>query len=508
MRTSIVSSLAKARAVHKEAQRVAWSGARMALRSPLSAFRSLLQDPSFDSIDSQRRLGDILGELLMEGLDELGPVYGKALQTLSTRLDSDWRQWAETFGLERVYSDWPAMDFKTVQRQLDSELPTWREHVRVDVIPLGVASMAQVHRVEHLVTGQAWAMKILKPHAVERLAQTTEAIDALIDVGRKVSFSTSQQRLLRGLEELVAALREELSLDKERLSLEAAAARLAKKTNFVKIPKVWPEMCTRRVLTMELFSGTSLADVVAGRSSLTTKQKRSLARKMLGELLVQVFELGLFHADPHAGNMILLDDGSVGLFDWGLVGELTERDRRHVSALIKGVLAKDTEKVVQVLYEMALDAGKQPDKERIRSELDDVVDEVKKRAKPQDVSEPHVVSKSQDARKLQTDAGAKMKAKQARAATGKGAEAKTSLPTLFAPCLEAMEKLDIPIPAGMLLMIKSLLTIEGLAKGVDPDVSMARVAAPVLLRVAKPNWSEWYAVAKSLPSMVRLAKSS
>jgi len=83
--------------------------------------------------------------------------------------------------------------------------------------------------------------------------------------------------------------------------------------------------------------------------SKTVRQK--LARAMLSELLVQVFELGLFHADPHAGNLILLEDGSVGLYDWGLAGELLDSDRRHIAALLKAVIALDLEQLIDALVE-------------------------------------------------------------------------------------------------------------------------------------------------------------
>ena len=73
---------------------------------------------------------------------------------------------------------------------------------------------------------------------------------------------------------------------------------------------------------MEKFDGPSLANIVNGKVELSSSEKRILARKVLKELLIQVFELGLFHGDPHAGNLILPEDGSVGLFDWGLAGEL------------------------------------------------------------------------------------------------------------------------------------------------------------------------------------------
>jgi ubiquinone biosynthesis protein len=180
---------------------------------------------------------------------------------------------------------------------------------------------------------------------------------------------------------------------------------------------------------------------------------------------VQVFELGLFHADPHAGNLMLTESGSVGLYDWGLSGELMEADRRHIAAILKAVIALDLEQLVDALIVMGEEVGKVVEREAVKKELKAVIALIKKgREKP---------------------------------------DQKPSLQALFEACLKGAERLGIPVPDGLLMMAKSLITIEGLARGIDPKVSLGRIATPVLLRAARPGITDLFAMGKSLPRIAR-----
>jgi ubiquinone biosynthesis protein len=181
---------------------------------------------------------------------------------------------------------------------------------------------------------------------------------------------------------------------------------------------------------------------------------------------VQIFEWGLFHADPHAGNLMLLDDGTVGLYDWGLAGELLDSDRKFIAGILKAVMATDIERLIDVLAEMGRSSnGRHINREKIRQELHKLI---------------QLVTSAQ--------------------ATGSDMP---SINVLVDGALEAADKLGIPMPAGLILMAKSLVTIEGLARGIDQDVPFARVAGPVLFRAADPGLSDVVALAKQLPGLLR-----
>jgi ubiquinone biosynthesis protein len=358
------------------------------------------------------------------------------------------------------------MPFAEVEEILDREVPRWRKDLRVSRYPLGVASLAQVHAADD-AEGRQWVIKIVKPRAQKRLLQTVEAMEAAAAAVEPFAVTLVAKRSLRELRELCLGFRRELSLDLERETIERVAEKLkARRQRALLIPEVNAPFCTANVLTVERFQGVSLSDVVSGKVEVSAALRQKLAKSMLSELLVQVFELGLFHADPHAGNLILMESGSVGLFDWGLAGELSEGDRRHIAAILRSVIGLDLDQLVDALIVMGSEAGRQLTPEEVRKELKVVTNLIKKgREDP---------------------------------------TRKPSLQQLFEACLRSAGKLGIEVPEGLLLMVKSLITIEGLAKGIDPAISMARIATPVLLKAAKPGFREIIAMGRRLPQVAKL----
>jgi ubiquinone biosynthesis protein len=432
---------------------------------PLKWTKSFLKDPQIDGPLSESRILDLFGENALQLFNDLGPIYGKAGQTILTRLSGPMHDVAEALRLTRLYKDWPPIPFSEIEIILDREIPEWRQKLKVEPYPMGVASVAQVHGATD-ENGQEWVIKILKPEAMTRLIESVQAMEQIISFLEPLAVTLVARRSLRELKELCLGFRRELSLDRERETIERVREKVGKKRQkLLVIPQVNADFCTDRVITIERFRGTALSDVVNGKQKIPAGAKTKLARSMLHELLVQVFELGLFHADPHAGNLILLDDGSVGLYDWGLAGELLESDRRHIAAILKAVVALDLEQLIDALQVMAEEAGQEVEREKIRKELGSVIRLIKR---------------------------------------GKeDPEKKASMQQLFEACLKGAARLGINVPEGLLLMVKCLITVEGLAKGIDPKVSLARVATPVLFRAARPGLRDFVAMGRRLPDVAK-----
>ncbi len=432
---------------------------------PFAFGRTVLGTPSLGGALDGERLLDQVGEQALKLFDELGPLYGKAGQMILSRLSPEFQDMAATLRLTRLYGQWPPIPFSRVASILDAEIPTWRSKLQVEPHPIGVASMAQVHAATDSA-GREWVIKIIKPQARTRLLESVLALEEVLNVASPIALSRAAKRSVSEVRDLCRALREEISLSREREVIQRVQEKLrSRRQKVLLIPEVNPEFCTDQVLVVERFRGISLADVVEGKVELSASAREKLARTMLQELLVQVFELGLFHADPHAGNLILTDSGSVGLFDWGLAGELRETDRRHIAAILRAVMALDVDLLVDALLEMAAESGRSVERAKVQKELRAVISLVKK-------------GKDDPTRK-------------------------PSLHQLIEASLAGAERLEIPVPEGLLLMAKSLITIEGLARGIDPKVSMLRAATPVLWRAAKPGVKEFMALAKKLPSFLR-----
>lgn len=453
-------------AVGREAHRVTNAWIKHAVVGlPWRVFKAALTDPRLETVASDSRMKELVGQAALDLFDALGPVYGKAAQIGMSRLTPDQQGWVEQFHLTRLYGDWPALDWSEVAKILDQEIPGWRKALMIQQKPIGVASMAQVHAATDK-QGRDWVVKVIKPQARTRMQESLAALDQIISVSKPFALTKSTRRLVKELEELSSGLRRELNLGIERKTITQMREKLSNNSqSLLRIPKINADFCTDHVLTIERFYGTPLSKIVADHQILPANKRRKLAKRMLQDLLIQVFEVGLFHADPHAGNLILLEDGSVGLFDWGLAGELLESDRKHIAAMLKAVIALDMEMLVDVLMAMAEEGGRTLQRHKVHKELKKLSDVVKRG---------------------ETDPSTK-----------------PGLHTLIEASLNAAGKLEIPIPSGLLMMAKSLITIEGLAKGIDPDISLKRIAAPVLFKAARPGVVDIFHMAKKLPVTIR-----
>jgi ubiquinone biosynthesis protein len=407
----------------------------------------------------------IVGGALLGVIDAWGPLYGKAMQIWLSRLGKGAMPLIDSLKLDRVYGDWPPLGWGEVCAVLDREIPSWHDELKVELRPLGVASMSQVHGAVDL-DGNRWVIKLLKPASMSRLTESIAAIESAMFVAEPFAMTRLSRRFLLDVRSLCESLRLEMNLDHERTTMLRVHQLIQSKgQKALRVPILHPRLASRAVIVMERLDGVKLSDLVSGKVEVSHAVRKTLARKLLGELLVQIFEWGLFHADPHAGNLMLLEDGTVGLYDWGLAGELLEADRRLIAGILKAVMAMDIERLINVLADMGEEAqGKPIPREKIRGEL----------------------------RKLTKIVG------EAKAAGGP----MPSIHVLINAALEGAERMGLIMPAGLLLMAKSLLTIEGLARGIDADVSFARVAGPVLFRASDPKLGDVLALAKQLPSIL------
>lgn len=442
-------------------------GLRIAARIPYVIGKSVLTDPKISDLRSQDRIRDILGDLIIESLAELGPFYGKLSQIALTRMGGEASELVEKAQLDRIFNDWPAIEISEVEHLLDQEIPAWRDSLTLETCPIGVASMAQVHAAKGR-DGKEWVVKVLKPSAVKRLNETLDALEQVLQGLESFAVLPEYKRLIDELKSLCQSLRRETSLRSEARNLIAIQGKLGDKQKAIRVPIVNSELSCQKVLVMERFRGTSLVEIVSGKAALPVEIRKKLAKRVFQEVLVQIFEVGLFHADPHAGNLILLETGELGLVDWGLTGELNDEDRRLIATVLKAALAMDTERLADALVLASSKNGHEVDREDVLSELKGLARKIKK---------------SQEEEKL------------------------ISMVDVLEPCLKAASHLEIAIPEGLLLMAKTLMTIEALAKGIDPEVSLGRIATPFLLRAAKPGVLDALKLLSNLRNLLKFTKS-
>lgn len=286
-----------------------------------------------------------LARSLSDALDRSGVVFVKFGQALSTRRDLLPPEFIAELG--RLQEGASPLPWEQIEPVIEAELGGTDMFSSIDREPLASASIAQVHTAT-LRTGERVVVKVLRPgvtHLVERdldiiarLARSTEARAAW---ARAIGVVT----LAEGF---AVALREELDFRIEAANLAAAgAAGQAGDTAGVAIPRAYHDLSTQKVLVMERFEGRALS-----RAALTGCDRERLARDLLDFVLHQIVIDGIFHADPHPGNIMLLDDGRLGLIDFGAVGRLDSELRAALQRLLLALDRRDPVALTDALLEV------------------------------------------------------------------------------------------------------------------------------------------------------------
>jgi aarF domain-containing kinase len=233
----------------------------------------------------------------------------------------------------------------------------------IDPIPLASASIAQVHVARLRGTGEEVVLKVLKPGVTE----TLKADLGFIYLASRLLETLAPDLARTSLGDIVADIRtsilEEVDFSKEQANLEEFRAFLAKAdlTTVATCPRVYPELSTKKVLTMERLRGVSLIDLDGIRAY--TDDPEGTLITALNTWSLSVVLCPSFHADVHSGNLLVLEDGRVGFIDFGIVGRLSPETWQAVTEVGEGLVGGDYRVMAQGLIRMgataaAVDEGK------------------------------------------------------------------------------------------------------------------------------------------------------
>ena len=302
---------------------------------------------------------------LREALEELGPTFVKFGQMLSQRDDLfPHALVSELRGLQDQAGSFPA-DVARGIIEADTGLSVEQLFGSFDDRPMAAASIAQVHCAA-LHDGTAVIVKVQRPG----IAKTVEGDIAVL---RRVSRLLSAMPSLRPfnlpelVEEFAATLRGELDFEQEGRNAERFAL-LNRDEPIVMVPKIFWEATTRRVLTMEHSSGHRIDQAAAN-----VPGRPELAQRLMRLFLTHVFEHGVFHADPHPGNVFLMPDGRICFHDFGALGELSPRVQESLRQLFLGVMARDAGWVASAYLGMG-GATEQLDRGAFTADLSNALD--------------------------------------------------------------------------------------------------------------------------------------
>jgi len=292
-----------------------------------------------------------LARSLRLALEDGGVTFVKLGQVLSTRRDLLPPEFITE--LSRLQDDAPKVPWPDISKVLEASLggPVTEEFADLDQDPIAAASIAQVHTAT-LPSGDQVVVKVRRPGVTGVVGSDLDIVQRLaVRLQRHTRWgrSVGAVDLAQGF---AAALREELDLRIEAQNLTAVAAASGEQN--LRVPAPYQPYCGERVLVMQYLDGRPLLTAAPG---LPAESRAALARVLLDSLLRQVMLDGIFHADPHPGNILLLGDGHLGLLDWGSVGRI---DAGLRGALQRLLLALDRGDPV-MLHDALLDVVNRPE---------------------------------------------------------------------------------------------------------------------------------------------------
>jgi predicted unusual protein kinase regulating ubiquinone biosynthesis (AarF/ABC1/UbiB family) len=257
------------------------------------------------------------GARLREELVALGPTFVKIGQTLSTRIDLLPVEYTDE--LKQLLDKVPAFSnevaFAIVERELGK--PLGDVYASIDPIPLAAASIGQVYRAR-LRSGEEVVIKVQRPDLERRIALDLAVLRHLVP-------SFAREGKLKNvdwpgvIDEFERVISEETDYGKEVENAEQFRKNFASWQQ-VYVPRIYPELSARRVITMEYIPGLKVDDHEGLRKMGLTPM--SVAEHLVRTYLKQLLEDGFFHADPHPGNLRVMPDGRLAFFDFGMVGHI------------------------------------------------------------------------------------------------------------------------------------------------------------------------------------------
>ncbi|MGB9880010.1 MAG: ABC1 kinase family protein, partial [Anaerolineae bacterium] len=261
----------------------------------------------------------------------------------------------------------PPVSYEQVAQVIAEEFKAKPEDVFLsfDKTPIAAASVGQVH---YAVTrdGREVVVKVQRP-GIERVMHSDLEILADLAVLLEERIPDSRRYHPRALvREFAETIADELIFSLEGHNCELMRARLAR--DGIVVPRVIWELTTRRVLTLERIRGYKPTD----RQNIEKFDLRALATKLARSIVKQVLVDGLFHADPHPGNLLVSEAGELVLLDFGIVGRLDARTREHLAELFVAVFLQDADRVVSILSDLGATEG-EIDREELRRDINRLI---------------------------------------------------------------------------------------------------------------------------------------
>ncbi|MFH1324603.1 MAG: AarF/ABC1/UbiB kinase family protein [Nanoarchaeota archaeon] len=398
---------------------------------------------------------------LRKTLEKLGPTFVKLGQILSLRPDLIPKEYVRE--LSDLQDKVPPFPYDEVEKIIQAEL----HHPIIDLFqsfnkkPIASASISQVHKAK-LKDGTIVAVKVQRPAAEEIMKIDIEIMFYLAKILESHSKVMQRYNPVKIIKEFEEWTKKELNFKVEAQNAKRFY-RNFKNSATVKIPKIFDEYSTQKVLAMEFIDGIPLhsLDKVKGKKGYNMKE---IMKNGFDSILNQIFIHGFFHADPHPGNILVLKGNKIAWIDFGIVGTFNKYLKQKSIDLLYGLVEEDIDSITETFLDMGLINEKKTDIDLFKEEVRDAV-------------EPLQNSKLKDIK----------------------------ISYVLESVLDIALKHHVKMPTDFVLSAKTLLELEGMGLEFIPSFKLVDATRPFLEKLIKREFKITY-MAKDL--MKNMAKYS
>ena len=298
-------------------------------------------------------------EMVRKTFEALGATYVKLGQFIASAPSVFPKEYVDEF--QKCLDATEPTDFSVIKRTIEKDLGRSIDDVfaTIDPVPLASASVAQVHRATLLKSDKQVVVKVLKPNVEDTLKADLSFVLIVSKVLQFLNPELSRTSLVDIVGDIRESMLEETDFRKEAANVDAFRRYLedSNLTSIAKAPYVYKQFSGKRVMVMEYFSGVPLTDLDAIRSVSRDANPETTLVDALNVWFGSVLACESFHADVHAGNLIVCDDGKVGFIDFGIVGRIAPSIWGAVQAFFQSTASRDYERMALALVTMGATDG-------------------------------------------------------------------------------------------------------------------------------------------------------
>lgn len=375
--------------------------------------------------------------------EELGPTFVKLGQVLSGRTDLLDPEWTEE--LAKLQQNVREVAFDELREQMTEDLGRPPEEVfdELQTEPLAAASIAQVHRAR-LPDGTDVVLKIRRPGIDAVVLADLRLLTRLAELVEDEMPELRRYQPRRVVRQFERTIKDELDLAVEGRNTRVIAENMVDQLGIV-IPAIYTEYSSKRLLVQEFLDGPSATRWIQDPSVVEIDGAQVAARGA-DAVLKMVFEDGVYHADPHPGNMVFLGGDRIGLLDFGMVGRLSAARRVEFTSLLAAAVDRNEERAVEVL--LGWSSGEEPDHEALSQDVSAFIDRYH-----------GVTMESLDVNQLLADIA------------------------------EIVRRNGLVMPSDVSMLLRAFVTLDGLVGALAPDFQLAEHVTPFARRAVAAHYA-------------------